>query len=177
MEYAFNDIKHIVQPYLDDLPAHSQNQTNHLMHLRAIFLHCWHYKIRLNPHKCVFCIGSGHFLGFVVSKEGIWIDPLKVQGILDLLAPSNLLQLQKIQGKANFLRRFIPNYAKMAKGFTRLLKKGIPFHWDKVAQASFDVFKDTLVWGSLMYPPNYQSDYFLYIDTTDTTISMVLVQL
>ena len=64
----------------------------------------------------------------------------------------------------------------MAKGFTRLLKKGVPFHWDQVAQASFDAVKDTLVRASLMYPPNYQNDYFLYITAVDTTISMVLVQ-
>ena len=111
MDYAFNDIKHNVQPYLDDLPAHSQNQTNHRTHLRAIFLCCRHYKICLNPHKCVFCVGSGHFLIFVVSKEGIQINPLKFQAILDLPMSSNLLQLQKIHGKANFLRRIIPNYA------------------------------------------------------------------
>ena len=67
-------------------------------------------------------------LGFVVSKEGIRINPLKVQAILDLPVPANLLQIQKLQGKANFLRRFIPNYAEMAKGFTQLLKKGLPFH-------------------------------------------------
>ena len=50
MDYAFNDIKHIVQPYLDDLPAHSRNWTDHPMHLRAIFLRFRNYKIRLNPH-------------------------------------------------------------------------------------------------------------------------------
>ena len=91
MDYAFNDNKHIVQPYLDDLPVHSRNQTDNPMHLRAIFLHCRHYKIHLNPHKCVFFVGSSRLLGFVVSKEGIRIDPLKVQAILDLPAPSNLL--------------------------------------------------------------------------------------
>ena len=146
------------------------------MHLRAIFLRFQHYNICLNPHKCLFCVGFCHFLGFVFLKEGIRIEPLKVQAILYLPVPSNLLQIQKLQGKANFLRRFIPNYAEMAKGFTRLLKKGVPFHWDQVAQAYFDVFKDTLFRASLMYPPNYQSDYFLYIVAADTTISMVLVQ-
>ena len=64
----------------------------------------------------------------------------------------------------------------MAKGFTWLLKMGIPFHWDQVVQASFDAGKETFVWASLMCPPNYQSDYFLYIVAADTTIAMVLVQ-
>ena len=136
-------------------------KNNHPMHLRTIFLCSWHYKICLNPHKCEFFVGFGHFLGFLVSKEGIRIDPLKVQAILDLPMPSNLLQIQKLQGKANFLRRFIPNYVEMAKGFTRFLKNGVPFHWDQFAQASFDVFKDTLVQAPLMYPHKYQNNYFL----------------
>ena len=64
----------------------------------------------------------------------------------------------------------------MAKGFTRLLKKEVPFHWDQVAQASFDVVEDTLVRASLMHPPNYQNNYFLYIVAAEMTISMVLFQ-
>ena len=64
----------------------------------------------------------------------------------------------------------------MAKGFTRILKKGVPLHWDQVAQASFDVVKDTVVQASLMYPPNYQNYYFLYIVAVEMTIAMVLVQ-
>ena len=64
----------------------------------------------------------------------------------------------------------------MAKVFTRLLKKGVPFHWDQVAQDFFDAIKDNLVRASLMYPPNYQNDYFLYIAVVDTNIAMVLDQ-
>lgn len=60
MPYAFHDIKHIiVQPYLDDLPAHSLHRDDHPTHLRAIFMSCRHYKIRLNLHKCAFCVQSG----------------------------------------------------------------------------------------------------------------------
>ena len=155
MNYAFHDIKNIVQPYLDDLLAHSRKRTDHLQHLRAIFLRCRHYKIRLNPHKCVFCVSSSRLLGFVVSKDGIRLDPCKVQAIIDFPPPSNLLQIQKLQGKANFLKRFIPNYAKLAKGYTRLLKKDVPFIWDQVAQASFDALKQSPIQASLMYALDY----------------------
>ena len=64
----------------------------------------------------------------------------------------------------------------MAKGFTHLLKNEIPFHWDQVAQASFDALKDTLIRLSLIYSLNYQNDYYLYLAAADTTIRMVLVQ-
>eukprot|EP00253_Pinus_taeda_P008778 PITA_08778 len=59
MSYAFHDIRHIMQPYLDDLPAHSAKRQDHPSHLREIFLHCRHYHIRLNLHKCVFYMESG----------------------------------------------------------------------------------------------------------------------
>lgn len=54
MSYAFHDIQNIVDPYLDDLSAHSTFHQDHLKHLRVISVHCCFYKIWLNPHKCVF---------------------------------------------------------------------------------------------------------------------------
>ena len=65
MSYAFHDIKHIVQPYLDDFPTHSLRREDHIIHLRAIFIRSGHYKIRLNPHKFVFFIQSGRLLGLL----------------------------------------------------------------------------------------------------------------
>jgi hypothetical protein len=124
MSYAFHDIKHIVQLYLDDLPAHSMHRQDHPAHLRAIFICCRYYRIRSNPHKCVFCVEFGRLLGFIVSLHGIRVDPLKVEAILNLPPPSTLRQIQNLQGKENFFHRLIPNYTELTLGFTRLLKKG-----------------------------------------------------
>ena len=176
MSYAFHDIKHIVQPYLDDFPAHSLHRADHLVHLREIFMRCRHYRIRLNPHKCVFCIEAGRLLGFVVSKVGIRVDPSKVEAIIKLPPPSSLRQLQSLQGKANFLCRFIPNYTEVTKGFTRLLKQNAQFFWDEIAQQSFDALKHALTHAPLLHPPNYNQDYFLYLAASHSTIGMVLVQ-
>ena len=110
MSYAFHEIKHIVQPYLDDLLAQSFHREDHPTHLRAIFMRCRYYNIRLNPQKCVFCVQSGRLLRFFVSKAGIRVEPSKVEAIINLPPPFTLRQLQSLQGKANFLRRFILNY-------------------------------------------------------------------
>jgi len=64
----------------------------------------------------------GCLLLFVVSKADIRVDPLKFEAIIKLPPPSSLRQLQSLQGKTNFLRRFIPNYAEITMGFTQLLK-------------------------------------------------------
>jgi len=104
------------------------------------------------------------------------LDPLKVEAIVNLPPPASLQQLQSLQGKANFLRRFVPNYVEVAKGFTRLLKCDVPFHWDAIAQECFERLKGLLVSAPLLRPLNYHRDYTLYLAAADTTIGMVLVQ-
>jgi hypothetical protein len=160
----------------DDLLAHSMCQVDHPTHLRAIFVRCRFYRIRLNPHKCVFCVESGCLLGFIVSHQGIQVDPLKVEVILNLPPPSTLRQLQILQGKENFLRRFIPNYAEITRGFTWLLKKDSEFIWDTIANNAFEALKVSLTRAPLIFPPDYNRDYFLYLVSLDYTIGMVLVQ-
>ena len=105
MSYDFHDIKHAVEPYLDDLPAHFKQWDIHVDHLRDLFLQCHHFNIFLNPHKCVFCVEVGWLLGFIVSKDGI--HPLKIKAILAVPTPMNVTELQSLQGKEKFLRRFI----------------------------------------------------------------------
>jgi hypothetical protein len=107
MTYIFHDLAAIILAYLDDLTARSKKRTQHLDDLRIIFQRCRQYNIRLNPLKCVFCVTAGRLLGFIVSQNGITVDPLKVQAITKIPPPRNLRQLQSLQGKANFLRRFV----------------------------------------------------------------------
>jgi hypothetical protein len=104
------------------------------------------------------------------------VDPLKVEAILNLPPPSSLCQLQILQGKTNFLRRFILNYAELTLGFTRLLKKGSEFVWDNIANRAFKALKLTLTRTPLLFPLDYSRDYFLYLAASDSTIAMVLVQ-
>jgi len=117
---------------------------------------------------------SGRLLGFIISKDGIRLDLLKFNAIVNLPPPSSLHQFQSLQGKANFLHCFIPNYVRLVIGFTRLLRQGTPFAWDKIAQKSFDDLKAILINASLLHPPD--NHYFLYLAATPSTIAMVLFQ-
>ena len=128
---------------------------DHPTHLRTIFLRCRFYHICLNPHKCVFCVESIQLLGFIVSHQRIREDPLKVKVILNLFPPSSLRQLQSLQGKENFLCRFIQNYAELTLGFTRLLKKGSEFVWDTTIDKYFEALKLSLTRTPLLFLPDY----------------------
>ena len=96
ISYCFHDLAHIILAYLDDLITRSKHRVQHLHDLRTIFLQCHKYNIHLNPLKCVFSIPADHILGFVVSKDSIKLDPLKVKAILELPTPRTLRQLQSL---------------------------------------------------------------------------------
>jgi hypothetical protein len=85
-------------------------------------------------------------------------------------------QLQSLQGKENFLRGFVPNYANIMKGFMHLLNKGVPFYWDKATQHSFDALVKSLVSTPLLSPPDYNREFSLYLSVDESLIGMVLVQ-
>jgi hypothetical protein len=94
MTFAFHDLKHIVEDYIDDLSAHSCKRVDHPKHLRLFFEIFCYYRIWLNSHKCIFCIRSGHLLGFLVSETGMMVDLLKVEEILRLPLPHTIRQIQ-----------------------------------------------------------------------------------
>ena len=79
------------------------------------------------PINLFFFVKDGRLLVFIISKDGICIDPLKIEAILALPTPTNVTELQILQGKANFLHHFVCNYAERTHGFMRLLKKYTPF--------------------------------------------------
>ena len=157
MSYSFHDIKHIVELYLDNIPAHLQQREDHPGNIRDIFLRCHHYNIRLNPHKCAFWVETGCLLCFVVSKDDIRIGPLKIAALLSLPTLTNIIELQSLQGKENFLHRFLCNFIEKMHYYMCLLKKDTPFFWDDQAQQAFANIKHALTHSPMINPLDYSN--------------------
>jgi hypothetical protein len=130
----------------------------------------------MNRSKCIFCVKSGHLLGFIVSTRWIMVDPLKVEAIVQLPLPRKIPQLHSLHGKDNFPRRCVANHVDITKGFMRLLTKWVPFYFDEAAQHSFEAFKHALTFVALLSPSDCGKDLFLYSVAAESTIGMVLVQ-
>jgi hypothetical protein len=82
MTFTFHDLKHIVKAYLDDIAAHSCKRVDHSTQKSGLQERCCYYPIRLNPHKCIFCVRSGHPLELLVYETRIMVGPLKVEAII-----------------------------------------------------------------------------------------------
>ena len=115
--------------YLDDITVFSKNDAEHIEHLRRTFEKCRRYGLSLNPQKSLFALEEGKILGHIVTKDGVKIDPKRVEVINGISFPRNKKEVQVFLGRINFLRRFIPNYAEIVRHITDILKKDNEVKW------------------------------------------------
>ena len=82
MDISFSEEKDkMVVVYLDDITIFSRKEENHLKHLERILLKCRRFGVSLNPTKSIFSLTSSKLLGHIISKDGIKIDPSRVNAI------------------------------------------------------------------------------------------------
>ena len=109
---------------------YSDSNLQHIEHLKKTFLKCRKFGISLNPKKSHFAMSEGKLLGHIISKDGIKIDPSRVEEIQNIGFPRSKNEVQSFIGKVNILRRFIPNFAEIVKVVTNILKKENIIKWN-----------------------------------------------
>jgi hypothetical protein len=115
----------IVECYIDDIVVKSKREQDHLKHLALVFERLRKHNLKMNPMKCAFGVSSGKFLGFIVTKHGIRIDPTKIKAIVNMPPPENVHELKSLQGHLAYIRRFISNLSGRCKPFSTH-EKGCP---------------------------------------------------
>ena len=109
VDIAFaGEIGNFMVIYVDDITFYSKSDQEHLNHLEKILMKCRKFGISLNPKKSNFTVEEGKFLGHIISKDGIMIDPDRVSAILKVGEPRSKNDIQSFLGQVNFLRTFTP---------------------------------------------------------------------
>jgi hypothetical protein len=116
------------------------------------------------------------FLGHVISSEGITVDPDKVKDVLDWMPPTSVTQVHSFLGLAGYYRRFIPNFSKILKPITELLKKGNKYIWSKDCDEAFLTLKKLLTISLVLVQPNISKPFDVYCDASSTGLGGVLMQ-
>lgn len=83
-----------MEAYIDDMLIKISSCSDHAEHLREGFEIMRKYQLRLNSLKCTFAVQTGKFLGFLMTKHGIELNPTKIKAILDMQPPSNIREVQ-----------------------------------------------------------------------------------
>ncbi|EGX43835.1 hypothetical protein AOL_s00212g2, partial [Orbilia oligospora ATCC 24927] len=131
--------------YLDDICIYSDSREEHIRHVRKVIKALQKAGLYIKLSKCEFFTKETEFLGYIVGSNGIRMDPAKIQDILDWEEPKEgpgaVKEVQSFLGFANFYRRFIKDYAKIAKPLYDLTKKDRIFHWGKEEKNAFQTLQ------------------------------------
>ncbi|KAL5551509.1 hypothetical protein UlMin_001685 [Ulmus minor] len=101
----------------------------HEKHMRITLQQLRDHKLYAKFSKCDFWLNKVHFLGHVVSKEGVSVDPAKVEAISMWSTPTNVTEIRSFLGLASYYRRFIEEFSKIAAPLTTLTRKGKKYEW------------------------------------------------
>lgn len=130
-----------LEDYVDNIVVKLREVEPHINDLRRVFTRCRKYRLRMNPLKCAFGVSSGKFLGCIVHRIGIDLDPTKAKAIKEMEPPKSRKQLKSFLGRVSYIRRFIPALAELLEPFQRLLKKDVAFEWINEQQVAFQKVK------------------------------------
>ena len=130
-----------VSCYIDDILVYSDDPAEHKKHVHEV-LHCLHqHGLYAHPDKCCFSVDSIKYLGFILSKDVLKMDPAKIDTIKDWPEPWKVKNVQSFLGFTNFYRRFISDYSDIVVLLTWLTHKGMLWNFTDAAQKSFEAFK------------------------------------
>lgn len=135
------ELEPFVFVYLDDIVVVTPDFPTHLRILREVFLRLRHANLSLNFEKCNFARSELRYLGFLIDRNGLRVDPDKVAAVQNFPTPRNVKEVRRFVGLASWYRRFIPVFSQTIVPLTKLTKKHVKFHWDDDAQISFDSLK------------------------------------
>nr|CAD1820506.1 unnamed protein product [Ananas comosus var. bracteatus] len=161
--------------YFDDILIYSKSIEEHITHLRQVFQILREQKLYANFKKCNFVTNSLVFLGYVVSAEGIKMDPAKVEAIVSWPEPTSLQDIRSFHGLASFYRRFIQGFSTIITPITDCLKGG-SFKWTNNAKKSFELLKTRMIEAPLLTLPDFDKVFEVECDASNVGIGVVLSQ-
>ena len=116
------------------------------------------------------------FLGHVVSADGIYVDPLKVEAVASWGQPTMVTEVWSFLGLAGYYRRFIEGFSKIAGQLDRLTRKGVKFEWTDRCVESFQTLKEKLMSTPVLTLPEGNEGFEVYNDASRQGLGCVLMQ-
>jgi hypothetical protein len=163
--------------YLDDILIYSQTREEHTSHILQVLDRLEQSHLFVKQSKCVFYQDRVDFLGFIIDREGISMDPDRVKAVQEWPTPESVHDIQVFLGFANFYRRFISGYSRIASPITDLLKKTCtPFSWTEQADAAFELLKTAFSSAPILVHWNPNRPTRVETDASNKAISGILSQ-
>ena len=162
--------------YIDDLLIFSKDFDQHLHHLNLVFDKLRSANLTLHPAKCKFATKQVKYLGHIVSKDGLRVNPENTDKIRNCKSPTNVKQVRSALGMMGYYRKFVKDYAKNVQPLNDLLKKDTKFNWTEDCEQAFNVLKIKLIEAPILRYPQFDKEFVLAVDSSQYSIGYVLSQ-
>ncbi|KAM1397805.1 hypothetical protein ACFX2I_015342 [Malus domestica] len=166
-----------MEVYVDDMLVKIKHADQHITNLFETFTILKRYRMRLNPNKCVFGVGSDKLLGFMISQRGIEANPEKIKAILDMKESVTSKDIQGLTGKVAALTRFISKATDRCAYFFKVLKgRNKYITWTDECAEVFKNFKDYISKAHLLSKPEVGDTLIIYLSVSASAVSSVLIR-
>jgi len=132
--------------------------------------------LQVKPQKCEFHTNNVEYLGFIITTEGLQMDPAKITTIIEWPIPKKLRDVPSFLGFRNFYRRFIQDYSHLARPLTQLTKKGTAFVWLDLCQAAFERLKEAFTTAPILIHFDFDKKMVVETDGSDIASAGILSQ-
>jgi len=129
--------------YLDDILIYSATAQEHREMTHEVLQRLRAHDLYLHPEKCEFERAEVEYLGLIIRQGEVAMDPIKVKAITNWPSPHNLREVRGFLGFANFYRRFIQDFARLARPLNDLTKKDVPWLWGEAQQHAFRLLRES----------------------------------
>ncbi|XP_074299507.1 putative mitochondrial protein AtMg00860 [Silene latifolia] len=116
-------------------------------------------------------IVSGTFL-----KEGVLVDPSKVEAVSNWARPKNVVDIRSFLGLRGYYRRFVKDFSKIGKPLTNLMREENRFRWDESCEEAFQTLKERLTTTLILGLPDGSDNFEVYTDASKNVLGCVLMQ-
>jgi hypothetical protein len=162
--------------YIDDILVYSKTAEDHAKHLEIVLGKLREHKLYANGEKSEFGLMEIDFLGHIVDGSGIKPYTKKVEAIRKWKQPTTQKGVRSFLGLANYYRRFIRNFSKIAKPLSDLLKKNQAIVWTEACEHAFEELKTKLSSPPVLKFPEFDQPFEVHTDASDFAIGGVLMQ-
>lgn len=179
LDGIFHDMQPSVYHYVDDFVIMSETFEEHIETLREVARRLREHNLTISQEKSSFCYKQLAFLGYLLTADGLTVNPEKIRAILDYKRPETVKEVRRLVGLINWYRRFLPNAAEVLAPLTDLIKtytRG-KVKWTPEAEKAFETAKDLLTQEPILATADFSLPFKVYTDASLVAGAAILTQL
>ena len=160
------------------LPNETQKQhlERHRKYVYEIFDILAENDLFVKPEKCAFEQEETDYLGVIVGKGRLRMDPKKLQGVANYPIPRNVTDVRAFLGFTGYYRYFVQNYSAIVHPLLDLTKKGSMFKWEAHHQEAFDKIRTIMCKAPVLLQPDFNKKFYLQTDASAYGVGTILSQ-